>query len=511
MRTRMAMPLSEHGPRLAAGSHIAGYRVERVVRERRGRSTLAEATTPDGKPVALVVFSPSVAADDMVRDRVARLARLRAANDAPLLPLVGAGERDGCLYVARAMPRATTLADRLREGPLNRRETVRLLSQVAGALETLREFDLPHGHLTPGGILLSGRGQPQALLCDYGFAPPQGRACERADLVEQADYLAPEAVLGNPSDPGSTIYALACVLVECLTGAPPFPRERPLLVLDAHLTEAPPSLSERVDVPAALDDIVRTALHKRVEQRPRSAGGFMKSVQRALGIPMPIPVVQPPAPPRARRAAAAASERPVLAVRADTAAPAPPPAKPWPEPTRAEARKARSAKPARRIRRSRLAVRWPAPTGVALGLALIASTAGFAAGNLGGTDGNTGAQRSAVADQQRARYVRAVDGAVDRLDTRRAAALQRLREAGDARAQARAATGLAAVYRDTRSALPRAPRGVAAPPLHDRLLTAERAYRRLAAAARRKDAAAFRAARADVLRSENAMRAAVSR
>ena len=327
---------------------------------------------------------------------------------------------DGRLYVVRPRPGGTTLADRLAEGPLDPSETVRLLSEVAGALGSARALGLPVDGLTPQDVLLTGT-PASALLTRYGLGPSGARACERPVGLEDAGYLAPEAACGAPVEPASTVYALACVLVACLTGAPPFAHERPLLTLHAHLTAAPPAVSSRDrGLPREIDEVVAAALAKAPADRPRSPERLMRAVQRALATSAPIPVAAPPARPRGQGAAPDAQT----------------PARARPE----RKRRPRDAAPRRR-RRARVPSWRAALVGAA---SLVVLSAGFGAGTLAGdvraagpgaASGPTVAQRTAA--------VQRLDLAMARLSTRRTLARARLRRARDARAEAAQATALA--------------------------------------------------------------------
>src|SRR5207237_1016324 len=61
--------------------------------------------------------------------------------------------------------------------------------------------------------------------------------------VGTLDYSAPEQIRGEPNGPGGDVYALACVLFECLTGAVPYPRENDAATPYAHLSHPPPQVS----------------------------------------------------------------------------------------------------------------------------------------------------------------------------------------------------------------------------------------------------------------------------
>jgi serine/threonine-protein kinase len=85
--------------------------------------------------------------------------------------------------------------------------------------------------------------------------------------------------------PATDIYALGCVVFECLTGTPPFGGRPSMRVLFAHLQEEPPDLpSQRRDVSPAAARAITRALEKEPEDRPASAGDYVSGIARAAGI-----------------------------------------------------------------------------------------------------------------------------------------------------------------------------------------------------------------------------------
>jgi serine/threonine-protein kinase len=488
----------------APGATLGGYRVEEIVVRRDDGYMVARATARDGRRVALRIFPGG---DEELRREVLTLARVREGIDAPLVAVLGAGEDGGMLYVAHAVPRGETLADLLAEGPLDAATTMALLAQVAGALEAATLLGLPHGTLTSRSIVVTSTRPRQALLLDFGVRPRRSAACADADAIAAADYCAPEAARGEPTEPATTVYALTCLLVECLTGAPPFVYDRPLETLQAHLVERPPRVAHRRSgLPAALDDVVATGLNKHPSQRHASPQRLVRAAQRALGTKAPLSV-----PTAARRyvdaATAAAAEAAAAARRQAAEAAKPKPKKPPQRPARPERVTGRAAP----RRRTRL---WPAPA-LGLVLALLASTAGFAAGQLsgGGTAAPAPARpQASTAGAERAAYARSVDAAMRQLSADRATARRELRRARRASAQEAHAGRLARAYRDARASLAKAVGpGFATQPLDDRLAAAERAYRKLATAARQRNARAFRAAGAEVRARERQLETAVNR
>ena len=450
---------------------IGGFRVERVIRTRANVSTQLEATAPDGERVMLTV----IAADKELRAQLLGLARLRTTVQHPnLLRFHSAHHDRDRVYLVSAVPGPTTLADKLREGPLDPDEAVTLLGQVAGALETAADSGLLHRDLTPEEIALKKGSPPRAVLTDMGIAMPPAGGCELLSVGDGIDYRSPEEVRGEPLEPESNVYSLACILVECLTGTPPYPYARALLTLHAHVVEPSPRPSERnPDLPPALDAVVAKAMAKDPRERFDSPARLIRAAGDALGKPPDVPVVA--TPKKERRLA----------------------------PTPATLHRPRP--------RSRL------PT-AGIALALCASVVGgFVAGSIDWS-GDPRTTPAAVASPSpadpdrfaQAAYADDAGNTVDRLRARRALARRQLRAASRHTGQAAAATALARAYREARRTLPRPQPGVSGDSrLAEELRLAERAYRRLAAAARAHNQGAWRAARRETLRREGALRGAL--
>ena len=340
---------------------------------------------------------------------------------------------------------------------------MRVLSLVAGALDTLTAWDLPAPLPAPARSASPGarRRSRFVRLRDPG---------RRVDLVADADYVAPEVAAGGPRTTASNVYALACVLVECLTGAPPFPYDMPALVLNAHRSEPPPRIAAATGLPDPLDRVLQTALDKRPEQRQQTPTGLMRAAQRALGhrrFPLPA-LAAPPAPRRAKT--------PQPSPRATAA-----------NPPRAAA-SPRAASPSRR-RRSR----WPAPSGVGVAaVLLLAGTAGYATATNGPDHRG---ERAAVRRGRRGAREPEPEASNDApaLEPRDDEARRRARGRAPAaalRAPPRRAGGRrpppGRVLRRARAALPQPAA------LDTALASVQRAYHRLATTARTGDAAAFR-------------------
>jgi serine/threonine-protein kinase len=445
-----------------------GYRVERVLSTRLGIHTVVQAIGPDGGRVAITLLDPAVADDPHLRRHVLRLARTRASIRHPnVLPLVGPHEVEDRIGLVSTLAGPCTLADRLARGPLDPAEAVSILCQVASALETAAAGGLVHRDLAPRSIVFGDEDSDQVFLGDFGITLPPLPGCELVDSAEGIDYCSPEEVRGEALEPESNVYSLACLLVECLTGAPPYSYDRPLLTLHAHVVEPPPRVSERrPELSKALDDVIARAMAKDPRERYRSPGRLMRAAAEALGVEATVPVLVPPRPPDAGRG-----------------------------PSRARA----VARPRRR--RTPIGIAIVAPTVALLGLVLgLVDWSGPPAPPPPDRP-PAAAERARQTDQ-----VKAVENAVERLAARRVVLRRELAGARRPAGQADAAGALAAAYGRTREALAkpsaygeareaRAKPTVPVPAvaaIREALRDTERAYRRLAAAARERDRRAWR-------------------
>ena len=141
--------------------------------------------------------------------------------------------------------------------------------------------------MKPGNILV-GDGD-RAFLSDFGVVKElTGNGTTRTgSFVGTIEYSAPEQIEGRDVDARTDVYALACVLYECLVGTPPFHRSSDVAVLNAHLHAAPPKLSKAApDLPPDLEPVLSKALSKSPLDRYPSCGELVAAA-RAAAVPEP--------------------------------------------------------------------------------------------------------------------------------------------------------------------------------------------------------------------------------
>ena len=142
-------------------------------------------------------------------------------------------------------------------------------------------------------MLIASQGDREHVyLADFGLSRQVTvpGAVERSHFSGSADYVAPEQVRREPVDGRADLYALACVLHECLTGQPPFHREALTATLFAHLEDDPPPASHgNADLPAAIDPVLARALAKEPDERQPTCRELADEARQALGIAAPRP------------------------------------------------------------------------------------------------------------------------------------------------------------------------------------------------------------------------------
>ena len=254
----------------AVAKTLGPYRLGAVL----GEGTMGvvyKATRSDGEVVALKVLKPALAEDETYRQRFRHETRAAQEVQHPhLVPVLDAGVADGRAYLAVAYVAGRSLAEQLQaEGPLAVIDVARIAAQLGAALDALHRRGLVHRDVKPANVMIAK--DAGAALTDFGLAKGTGYTVltRAGQVVGTMDYLAPELIRGGSATPATDIYALGCVLVECLTGAPPFGHRDLFEVGAAHLDEIPPDPSEaRPDVSAAVSEVVLLALAKEPDARP---------------------------------------------------------------------------------------------------------------------------------------------------------------------------------------------------------------------------------------------------
>jgi serine/threonine-protein kinase len=273
-------------PAFKHGEVVGSYRIDELF-GRGGMSAIYRAThIAMDRPVALKVLAESLAEDEVSRERFMNEWRVAAALRHPnILPVYDAGEIDGRLFLAMEFIEGGDLGHRIdTDGALSPPDALRLLDQMASALDAAHAAGLVHRDFKPGNILLDGE---RALLTDFGLSKllsRKTRLTAPGRMVGTAQYLSPEQIRGQDVTPRTDVYALGCVIFEALTASSPFEGESDFVVMYAHLERPAPPMSERRPaLPPAADAVVAKAMEKDQKDRYESAGETIAALKAAFG------------------------------------------------------------------------------------------------------------------------------------------------------------------------------------------------------------------------------------
>lgn len=273
-----------------AGSVIAGYRVVRVLGSG-GMGSVYLAQDPDLPRLdALKVLSSARSNDPEFRARFSREAAVAAGLTHPnIVAIHRRGETaEGQLWIAMQFVDGDDADAALRAGTMTPQRAIRIVGEVAKALDYAHRHNVVHRDVKPANFLLTAqRGSAErVLLADFGIA----RALDDVGLTTTGSvlatmsYAAPELLAGHAFDGRADVYSLGCSLFRLLTGTTPFPTGNgPAAVMMAHLHAPPPRVSERLpDLTSALDAVIARAMAKDPAGRFPTATELAESAHNAL-------------------------------------------------------------------------------------------------------------------------------------------------------------------------------------------------------------------------------------
>ena len=205
----------------------------------------------------------------------------------------------GMPYLAMEWLEGETLGERLRRAPLRPQEALGLVAGVADALSAVHRRGIVHRDLKPDNIFLRGKQTGDALLLDFGVACLASEASHLAQpdvLVGTPSYMAPEQIRATAVDQRIDIFALGCVLFECLKGEPLWTGKGAVAIMAKILFEDPPLLSQ---VLPSLPDEVLGLLGRMLEKDRKRRVSDAGALASALGVWSSTDRLH--APPSARR------------------------------------------------------------------------------------------------------------------------------------------------------------------------------------------------------------------
>jgi eukaryotic-like serine/threonine-protein kinase len=253
-----------------------------------------------GRDVVVKVLAPELS-QELSAERFGREIRLAAGLQEPhIVPVLTAGTTAGGLpFYTMPYVAGESLRARLDHGAMSVAESVRVLRDVATALEHAHARGIVHRDIKPENILLSGR---TAVVTDFGIAKALEASTTRltsAALTQAGvslgtpQYMAPEQALGDEVDARADLYAWGVVAYELLAGKPPFTGTSAQQLIVAHVMDAPAPLGALAPAaPSAVVELVMRCLEKDAGNRPQNAAALIAAldgVPSTSGEPTPAP------------------------------------------------------------------------------------------------------------------------------------------------------------------------------------------------------------------------------
>ncbi len=280
------------------GTQVGGrYRVFRAIADG-GMGRVYEGLDERARGVvALKVLHPEMARDSIATQRFARefevASQLRHPHIVNILDLRQTD--DGRQVLVMEYLNGEEVRGVLkREGRLSPVRMIRMLSQVAQALDFAHERQWVHRDLKPDNIFLcQGQGGDDIKVLDFGSVKDRSAGAKQLTVmgttIGSPFYMSPEQAQGLATvDARSDVWAMAAICYECVTGRVPFtgPHGPSVLLQILGADPEPPSrvAEGELGVPVALDEVMEGGLAKEPSARFAKVGDLANAVGRAYGL-----------------------------------------------------------------------------------------------------------------------------------------------------------------------------------------------------------------------------------
>jgi len=232
--------------------------------------------------VALKFLRPSSNADAEARKRFLREARSASSLDHPnICTVYEVGETpEGLLFIAMAYYGGRSLAEKLREGPMEIGEALDIAIQAARGLAKAHENGILHRDIKPANLVLTEDGLVK--IVDFGLARLTGSSqiTRTGTSLGTLAYMSPEQVRGDKVDQRTDVWALGVVLYEMLTGVSPFAGDQQASTIYGILEKQPTPLSRlRPGLPGRFEEVIVRALGKNAESRYGSVDEWLVDLE----------------------------------------------------------------------------------------------------------------------------------------------------------------------------------------------------------------------------------------
>src|SRR5215510_9044907 len=275
------------------GQKISHYRILSLLGAGgMGEVYLAEDTNLRRK-IALKVLPVGVAQD---KDRLYRFKQeafaASALNHPNILTIFEFGAEAETHFLASELVEGETLRVRMQRSAISLSETLDITIQIASALQAAHAANIIHRDIKPENVMIRNDGIVKVL--DFGLAKlieptpsdpdeeaPTQALTQPGTIMGTARYMSPEQARGMAVDARSDLFSLGVVIYEMLTGRRPFTGETISHTIVAILEKEPPPLTGTGrHFPVEIEQIIKQALGKKVEERYQSAPALLADLRK---------------------------------------------------------------------------------------------------------------------------------------------------------------------------------------------------------------------------------------
>ncbi|MEB3061486.1 serine/threonine-protein kinase [[Mycobacterium] zoologicum] len=270
-----------------AGSRVGRYLLIRLLGHGPTGEVYDAVDVQKNRTAALKLVTPALGHDPAFREWLQREALTVGRVQEPhVVPVRDYGELDGEVFIDMPLVSGADLSAVLkRTGVLPPSRAVNVVWQVAAALDAAHAAGVIHRGVKPRNILLTS--DDFVYLVDFGIAGAPGASSVDAEHGgARWKYSAPELFGGGDFGAGVDVYSLACVLYQCLTGAPPYRADSVKMLANAHQSKPipRPSLAGST-IPPSFDAVIAKGMAKDPTERYSSAAELATAAYQALSAP----------------------------------------------------------------------------------------------------------------------------------------------------------------------------------------------------------------------------------